>query len=98
MSPGEEKDFDVAYPENYGQAKLAGKTVRFHVTVKGIRKKELPELNDEFAQDLGDYRTVDELREALRKNHLRAAAARGPAGGQEQDRRKAGGRARFPGP
>ncbi len=35
--------------------------------MKGIRKKELPELNDEFAQDLGDYRTLDELRDAIRK-------------------------------
>ncbi len=70
MSPGEEKEFDVAYPENYGQTKLAGKTIRFHVVVKGIRRKELPELNDEFAQDLGDFRTVDELREALRKTLL----------------------------
>ena len=66
MSPGEEKDFDVTYPADYGQPKLAGRTIRFHVVVKGIRKKELPELNDEFAQDLGDFRTVDELREALR--------------------------------
>jgi trigger factor len=70
MTPGEEKDFDVAYPEDYGQAKLAGKTIRFHVVVKGLRKKELPEVNDEFAQDLGDFRTVDELREALRKTML----------------------------
>jgi len=67
MSPGEVKDFEVAYPENYGGARLAGKTVMFHATVKGVRKKELPEVNDEFAQDLGDYRTVDELREAIRK-------------------------------
>ena len=68
MTPGEEKEFDVPYPEDYGQAKLAGKTVRFRVQVKGIRRKELPEVNDEFAQDLGDYRTVDELREAVRKS------------------------------
>jgi trigger factor len=68
LSPGEEKEFDVAYPEDYGQSKLAGKTVRFKAMVKGLRKKELPELNDEFAQDLGDYRTVDELREAVRKS------------------------------
>jgi trigger factor len=67
MSPGEEKDFDVTYPEDYGQPKLAGRSIRFHVVVKGIRKKELPEVNDEFAKDLGDFRTVDELREALRK-------------------------------
>jgi trigger factor len=68
MSPGEEKEFDVHYPEDYGQPKLAGKTVRFRVQVKGVRRKELPEINDEFAQDLGDYRTVDELREAVRKS------------------------------
>lgn len=68
MSPGEEKELDVHYPEDYGQPKLAGKTVRFRVHVKGIRRKELPEINDEFAQDLGDYRTVDELREAVRKS------------------------------
>jgi trigger factor len=68
LSPGEEKEFEVAYPEEYGSVKLAGKTVKFHATLKGIRKKELPELNDEFAQDVGDYRTVDELREAVRKS------------------------------
>lgn len=68
MHPGEEKEFDVHYPEDYGQPKLAGKTVRFRVQVKGIRRKELPEINDEFAQDLGDYRTVEELREAVRKS------------------------------
>ena len=68
MHPGEEKEFDVAYPEDYGQVKLAGKTVRFRAHVKGIRRKELPELNDDFAQDLGDYRTLDELREAVRKS------------------------------
>lgn len=67
LSPGDEKDFEVAYPADYGSPKLAGKTVGFHATVKGVRKKELPELNDEFAQDLGDFRTVDELREQVRK-------------------------------
>ncbi len=67
LSPGDEKDFDVAYPQDFGQERLAGKTVRFHAVVKGLRRKELPELNDDFAQDLGDFRTVDELREALRK-------------------------------
>jgi trigger factor len=68
MSPGEEKEFDVHYPEDYGQPKLSGKTVHFRAQVKGVRRKELPEINDEFAQDLGDYRTVDELREAVRKS------------------------------
>jgi len=67
LSPGDEKDFEVTYPENYGAPRLAGKSVKFHTTVKGIRKKNLPEVNDEFAQDVGDYRTVEELREAIRK-------------------------------
>ena len=68
LSPGEEKEFDVNYGEDYGEARLAGKTVRFKVQVKGIRKKELPELNDAFAQDLGDYKSLEELREAVRKS------------------------------
>jgi trigger factor len=68
LSPGDEKEFDVHYPEDYGQVKLAGKTVRFRAQVKGVRRKELPEISDEFAQDLGDYRTVEELREAVRKS------------------------------
>ncbi len=68
MSPGEEKEFEVAYPEDYGQERLAGKTVKFRARITGVRKKELPELNDEFAQDLGDYRTMDELRAAVKKS------------------------------
>ena len=69
-SPGDERDVEVTYPDDYGSDKLAGKTVAFHIHVKGVRRKELPELNDEFAQDLGDYRTVDEVRETVRKNIL----------------------------
>jgi len=70
LSPGDEKQFEVTYPENYGAARLAGKAVKFHATVRGVRKKELPEVNDEFAQDLGDYRNLEELRDAVRKNIL----------------------------
>jgi trigger factor len=67
MSPDEEKEFEVTYPEDYGQEKLAGKTVKFRMKLKMIRTKELPELNDEFAQDLGDYPALGDLREAIRK-------------------------------
>ncbi len=42
--------------------------VKFRATVKAVRRKELPELNDEFAKDLGDFQTVEELKEAIRKN------------------------------
>ncbi len=66
MTPGEEKDFDVTYPQDYGSARMAGKTIRFHATLKTIRRKELPELNDEFAGDVGDYQNLEELRQALR--------------------------------
>ena len=67
LTPGDEREFEVAYPEDYGGKRLAGRTVKFHATLKGIRRKELPELNDDFAQDLGDYRDLAELREAVRK-------------------------------
>jgi trigger factor len=68
MSPGEEKEFDVTYPDDYGEPRVAGKTIRFHVRLKAVRRRELPELNDEFAQDLGDFQTLDELRQAVRRS------------------------------
>ncbi|HEX4227602.1 MAG TPA: trigger factor [Bryobacteraceae bacterium] len=65
--PEEVKEFDVHYPEEYGQEKLAGKTVRFQLIPTVIRRKELPALDDEFARDLGDYQTLTELRDAVKK-------------------------------
>ncbi len=66
-SPDAVIELDINYPDDYGQEKLAGKTVRFQLTPKFIRKKELPALDDEFARDLGDYQTLDELKEAVKK-------------------------------
>lgn len=66
-SPEEQKEVEVTYPEEYGQESLAGKTVRFALEPKTVRKKELPALDDEFAKDLGDYQTLDELKDAVRK-------------------------------
>lgn len=68
MSPEETKEFDVNYPADYSQEKLAGKTVRFEITPKTIRRKEKPALDDEFAKDLGDYQNMDELKTAVRKS------------------------------
>lgn len=65
--PGDVREAEVAYPENYGVDRLAGRTVRFRITLKQIRRKELPELNDEFARDLGDFQSIDEVREEIRK-------------------------------
>ena len=64
---GETKEFDVAYPADYGQENLAGRTVRFAITPKVIRRKDLPALDDEFARDLGDYQNLDELKTAVHK-------------------------------
>lgn len=69
-SPGEAKEFEVTYPDDYEPKNLAGKTVLFKATVKAVRRKELPEVNDEFAKDLGDFQTLAELSEAIRKNIL----------------------------
>jgi trigger factor len=71
VAPDESREFDVVYPEEYDRKNLAGHTVRFRATVKAVRRKELPDLNDEFAKDLGDYQTLDEVRDAIRKSVLR---------------------------
>ncbi len=65
--PGDIRETEITYPENYAAERLSGKTVRFKIELKTIRIKELPELNDDFAKDLGDYQTLDELREEIRK-------------------------------
>jgi trigger factor len=70
-APEESREFEVTYPEDYERKTLAGRTVRFRATVKAVRRRELPELNDEFAKDLGDYHTLEELRDAVRKNLVR---------------------------
>ncbi len=67
MQPEESKEVEVTYPDDYGQDNLAGKTVKFELAVKTVRKKELPALDDEFAADLGDFKTLDELKDAVRK-------------------------------
>lgn len=65
--PGDEREAEISYPEDYSVDRLAGRTVRFRIILKQIRKKELPELNDDFARDLGDFASIDEVREEIRK-------------------------------
>jgi trigger factor len=69
--PGIVKSVTIDYPPNYGSERLAGRTVTFEVTVKGLRRKELPEANDEFAADMGDFKSINELREQLRRDIFR---------------------------
>ncbi|GAB4358287.1 MAG: trigger factor [Bryobacter sp.] len=70
MVPGESKQITVDYPEDYGQAQLAGKSVTFDLELKFLRRKELPELDDDFAQSMGDFKTLDEFREQVKASIL----------------------------
>ncbi len=63
---GDHKDFDVAYPADYPDQKLSGKTFHYAVDVLGIKTKKLPELNDEFAKDVSDATSLDELKKKVR--------------------------------
>jgi len=65
---GEHKNFDVIYPADYPDAKLAGKTYHYAAEVLGIKTKKLPELNDEFAKDVSDAATLDELKKKVRED------------------------------
>lgn len=66
--PGEERRFEVNYNEEHSDQKLAGKTIAYTALIRGIKQKVLPELNDEFAKDLGEFATLTELRAKLRKD------------------------------
>ena len=62
MKSGDEGSVTVTFPENYGNKELAGKEAAFAVKIKEIKIKELPALDDEFAKELGDFETLDQLR------------------------------------
>ena len=65
---GDERTFTVQYRPDYPEQRLAGRTVEYKVTVDTIKQKEIPEINDEFAQRLGDYKTLDELKAKVRQD------------------------------
>jgi trigger factor len=66
LNEGQHKTFDVQYPNDYAVQELAGTTVSYAVNVKSIRKRVIPELDDEFAKDLGDFENLDALRTRVR--------------------------------
>ncbi len=66
LKPEEEKEIEISFPEDYGYKKWAGKTVTFHVKIKEIKEKIPPLLDDEFAKDLGDYASLEELKLKLK--------------------------------
>lgn len=65
---GVEKTVNVTFPEDYQEKSLAGKPAEFKVTVKEIKVKELPELDDEFAKDVSEFDTLDEYKADIKKN------------------------------
>ncbi len=67
-SAGDERVFDVAYPEDAPDKRLAGKTFVYTVKVLGIKQKSLPELNNEFAKELGSFESLDQVRKQIREN------------------------------
>jgi trigger factor len=67
-SSGEERTFDVSYPEDATDKRLAGKTFVYTVKVNGIKQKSLPELNDDFAKELGEFTSLDAVRKQIRDN------------------------------
>lgn len=75
---GKETEVHVTFPENYQASELAGKPAVFKCTVNRISYKELPELDDEFAQEVSEFDTLDEYKEDVRKNleEKKAASAK----------------------
>jgi trigger factor len=67
-SAGDEKTFDVNYPADAPDKRLAGKTFVYTVKVNGIKQKTLPELNDDFAKELGEFTSLDQVRKQIREN------------------------------
>ena len=72
-NPGDERSFDVRYPEDFSDERLRGKTFAYKVKIIAIKQKSLPELTDDFAKELGEFKTLDEVRQKIRE-------------GMEQDR------------
>ena len=68
MKRGDNREIKVKFPEDYHNAKLANQEITFQVTLHEIREEVLPEIDDEFAKNFGQYETLDNLKEAITKN------------------------------
>jgi trigger factor len=68
---GQELKFEVSYPPDFGERQLAGKRVAYDLEVKGIKKKIEPEMNDEFAKELGKYESLEDFTNQLREHLAR---------------------------
>ncbi len=68
MSKGETREIKVTFPGDYSNAELAGKDAQFTVTLQEIKRAVVPELNDEFAKDIGDHKSVEDLRARIKED------------------------------
>lgn len=67
MEKGDEDEFSINFPDDFSRSEFAGKKIDFEVKMKKVQSIDLPELNDEFAQSLGDFDNLEELKEQLRE-------------------------------
>jgi len=67
MKVNEVKEFDLKFPKKYHAKHLAGQKVTFKVTLKNVQQREIPELNDEFATQIGKFKSLDEIKDNIRK-------------------------------
>jgi len=68
LEVGATKSFDIHYPQDYAIAELANTDVSYTITVKGLKRRVLPELDDEFAKDMGEFDTLDALKARVRED------------------------------
>jgi trigger factor len=75
LESGGGKSFTIHYPDDYAVKEMAGTSVDYHVTVKDIRKRVLPDLDDEFAKDVGEFDTLQALRDRIQQDLQKEAEA-----------------------
>jgi len=73
LAAGAQKTFTVHYPSEYAIRELAGADITYEIAVKGIKRRVVPNLDDEFAKDIGEFGTLDELRERVRADLVKEA-------------------------
>jgi trigger factor len=83
MNPEETKEIAAQFPDPYANEELAGKAATFTVTLKELKEKELPEINDDFAQEISDFETLEELRASLVERYQKEADGKTKTNKQE---------------
>lgn len=72
LKPGEDKDFTISYDKDFHNKKLAGKKIEYNLKVTSLKERKLSEINDEFAKELGEYNSLKDLKENIKKELILA--------------------------